>query len=505
MSEKSKIIDTDVTTEHDEDTGERHHQQFPYISIFSGIEAASRAFEPLGWYPVAFSEYASFPSAVLEERYPSVPNLGDITSVDWSSYKGTVDLIVGGSPCQTFSLAGNRTGLAGASGLMWEYIRAVRDVRPDWFLWENVPGALSADHGDAYQQLLENMDSLGYGMAWRVLDSQFFGVAQRRSRLFLVGRRISTMPPVDGSQDDSSTRAANTAARVLFESTADLDCHESIIGHRNAVAAFTDNTDNIIAATGSVITHDDTNECVTIGHMDSRSVDSKQSSTILTGAITSKTDTPIKWLSGGMITNGKYWMIRATEWPRNSRVAILSSVLEHDVDEKYNISEKRSRSIMSRAAKHGKKIPAPVLHVLEARAGVKSGVSPSSYDANDHQPSLTPWDYQSSEIHSSDSVYPTMSAGAGKDGFVLVYTGDKTGIDINDDIDNIDDWTIRLLTPVECERLMGFPDGWTDVTYHEKPAKNDPRYTALGNSMVVNVMAWIGEGIRDAETAPDNR
>ena len=156
-----------------------------YISLFSGIEAATVAWEPLGWEPVCFAEFDEFPSAVLSERYPEVPNVGDVNKVD---------LVVGGSPCQSFSTAGKREGLQGESGLMFEYIRAVREVRPQWFLWENVPGALSSEDGEAFRQLLSEMDKLGYGLAWRILDAQFFGVAQRRRRLFLVGR-LGACPP----------------------------------------------------------------------------------------------------------------------------------------------------------------------------------------------------------------------------------------------------------------------------------------------------------------------
>lgn len=162
-----------------------------YISLFSGIEAASCAWEPLGWEPVAFSEIEPFPCAVLAERFPNVPNLGDITEIDWKEVLeryGEVDLIVGGSPCQSFSVAGKREGLSGESRLMFEYIRAVQEVRPRWFVWENVPGALTSEGGGAFGQLLREMDGLGYGVAWRVLDSRFFGVPQRRRRVFAVGR-----------------------------------------------------------------------------------------------------------------------------------------------------------------------------------------------------------------------------------------------------------------------------------------------------------------------------
>lgn len=166
-----------------------------YVSLFSGVEAASVAWEPLGWEAMAFSEIEPFPCQVLKERFPNVPNLGDVTKVDWNEFAataGTPDLVVGGSPCQSFSIAGGRDSLDGESRLMFEFVRAVDELRPRWLLWENVPGALSAkglegEKGGAFQCLLRELAKLGYGLAWRVLDAQYFGVAQRRRRVFLVG------------------------------------------------------------------------------------------------------------------------------------------------------------------------------------------------------------------------------------------------------------------------------------------------------------------------------
>lgn len=159
-----------------------------YVSLFSGIEAASLAWEPLGWEAVAFAEIEPFPCKVLEKRFPGVPNLGDVSKVDWSPYAGAVDVVVGGSPCQAFSVAGKRKGLMDERGrLMLEYVRAVRDLGPRWLVWENVPGVLSQDGGRAFGTLLGALDDIGYSLAWRVLDAQFFGVAQRRRRVFLVG------------------------------------------------------------------------------------------------------------------------------------------------------------------------------------------------------------------------------------------------------------------------------------------------------------------------------
>ena len=163
--------------------------QLDYISLFSGIEAATVAWEPLGWIPVAFAEVEPFPSAVLAARWPDVPNLGDVTKIDWSKWNGKADLVIGGSPCQSFSIAGLRKGLADPRGnLMLEYLRACYEIDPEWVIWENVPGVLSADGRRAFQTFLEAVVELWPrgGVCWRVLDAQFFGVAQRRRRVFAV-------------------------------------------------------------------------------------------------------------------------------------------------------------------------------------------------------------------------------------------------------------------------------------------------------------------------------
>lgn len=121
-----------------------------YIILFSGIEAASAAWMPLGWEAAAFCEVDPFCGAVLAARFPAVPNLGDIRIVDWRHYHGKANIAIGGSPCQSFSVAGRREGLAGESGLMLEYIRAVRQILPRCLVWENVPGALSSEGGEAF-------------------------------------------------------------------------------------------------------------------------------------------------------------------------------------------------------------------------------------------------------------------------------------------------------------------------------------------------------------------
>ena len=159
-----------------------------YLSLCSGIEAASVAWGPLGWEPVAFSEIEKFPCKLLEYRFPKVPNIGDMTKIDGSKYRGAVDLIVGGTPCQGFCIGGKRGGLSDQrSGLALHFVRIVSECRPRWFVWENVTGAFSTNGGRDFGSFVRALDECGYHIAWRVLDAQFFGTPQRRHRFFLVG------------------------------------------------------------------------------------------------------------------------------------------------------------------------------------------------------------------------------------------------------------------------------------------------------------------------------
>ncbi len=159
-----------------------------YGSVCSGIEAASIAWnEPLGWKPAFFSEVDPFCCALLEWHWPKTPNLGDIANVE--GCHGPVDLLVGGTPCQDFSVNGRRAGMAGFRGsITGEYLRVVDALRPTWLVWENVAGVLDADKGIAFGSFLGTLADCGYAACWRVLDLVGFGIPQQRRRLFLVGR-----------------------------------------------------------------------------------------------------------------------------------------------------------------------------------------------------------------------------------------------------------------------------------------------------------------------------
>lgn len=165
-------------------------------SVCSGIEAATVAWSPLGWTPAFYSEIDPRPSKVLAHHYPETPNLGDFTKIGPKHAPEGVDLLAGGTPCQAFSVAGERRGLADPRGnLTLEFVRLARRLRPRWLFWENVPGVLSSDGGRAFGAFLGALGESGYGFAYRVFDAQHFGIPQRRRRVFVVGYLGDWRPP----------------------------------------------------------------------------------------------------------------------------------------------------------------------------------------------------------------------------------------------------------------------------------------------------------------------
>jgi len=157
-----------------------------YGSVCSGIEAVTVAWESLGFRPAWFAEIDPFCSALLAHHYPDVPNLGDFREIQADA--GPIDILVGGTPCPSFSIAGKRGGLDDPRGqLAIEFCRLAGRLRPRWIVFENVPGLLSSTGGQDFGAILGALAELGYGCAWRVLDAQFLGVPQRRRRVFVVG------------------------------------------------------------------------------------------------------------------------------------------------------------------------------------------------------------------------------------------------------------------------------------------------------------------------------
>lgn len=463
---------------------------FRYVSIFSGVEAASLAWEPLGWEPVAFSEIEPFPCAVLAERWPDVPNLGDITKINWKEeIDGAIDLVVGGSPCQSFSVAGKREGLKGASGLMFEYIRCVQELRPRWFLWENVPGALTSEDGGAFGQLLSEMDELGYGLAWRVLDAQFFGVAQRRRRLFLVGHLGAESPAevlfesdcLSGNPQSSrekrkelASRAGRSAACAGFKYSAAPRANTIGYAEEQANTLTADwHAPAVFPLQGNMIGRTDSagpagkgcgtpdNPAFTLNCVDRQGMAMSQYGTEIAGCLTARGDS-------------------SPCAERGQNIVCMTGTQAH-----CHISDEIAGCLTA----HMGKDDAPVVvgrsnlqtYVCETARSGSNGLGVGS----------NPIAMRDLNAHTTicRNVCPTLKCGG--DGAMVASETEGEPMEANTML-------VRRLTPLECERLQGFPDGHTLIGWKGKPAEecpDGPRYKAIGNSMAVPVMRWIGRRI----------
>lgn len=465
---------------------------FRYVSIFSGVEAATLAWEPLGWEPVAFSEIEPFPCAVLAERWPDVPNLGDITKIDWKEeIDGTIDLVVGGSPCQSFSVAGKREGLKGASGLMFEYIRCVQELRPRWFLWENVPGALTSEDGGAFGQLLSEMDELGYSLAWRVLDAQFFGVAQRRRRLFLVGHLGAESPAEVLFEPDCLSGSPQSSREKRKELARRAGRSAACAGFKYSAAPRA-NTLGYAEEQANTLTADWHAPAVLplrknmIGRADSagqQGMAMSQYGTEIAGCLTARGDS-------------------SPCADRGQNIVCMTGTQAH-----CHISDEIAGCLTA----HMGKDDAPVVvggpnlqtYVCETAHSGSNGLGVGAdgdpaFTLLANHPHMVASGSGSNPIAMGDrhahaaicrNVCPTLKCG-GDPAMVASEIGENSM--------GSDPMLVRRLTPLECERLQGFPDGHTLIAWKGKPAEecpDGPRYKVIGNSMAVPVMRWIGRRI----------
>lgn len=456
-------------------------EKIKYISVCSGIEAASVAWHDMGWEPVAFSEIEPFPSEVLKTRFPNTPNWGDMTKFNnWPD--ATINLLVGGTPCQSFSVAGLRQGLKDPRGnLMLTFLAIAERYKPKWIVWENVPGVLSSNGGKDFGSFLGALGELGYGWAYRVLDAQWFGVAQRRKRVFVVGCL--------GDQ--------RAAAEVLFES-------ESV--SRNPAPS----REKRQAAAGSV-------------------EDGVGSGKWWDGGETSAT---ITTRSGGQYMPDK----------DNFQAVIQPTIIDRaafnqGTNAQYEPRIEQDETMSSLVAKG----PHAVAHAFKIRGGSPTetgeyGGTPGkaagkgylgsdelaftlaatqdqqiafrkskrAQSENDHETWVD--DEVSNTLNSFDTGdVRTTHAVVAVDTFNQT-TNEHTSQTLGSSATDVNHYgavinppmAIRRLTPVECERLQGFPDNWTQIPWKKKPAEecpDGPRYKACGNSMAVPVMRWIGQRI----------
>jgi DNA (cytosine-5)-methyltransferase 1 len=374
-----------------------------YLSVCSGIEAATVAWHPLGWTACAFSEIEPFPSAVLAHHYPTVPNLGDMTRFKEWHLDQSPDLLVGGTPCQSFSVAGLRKGLDDPRGNLALTFLAIADrYRPRWIVWENVPGVLSSGRGRDFGAFLGALGALGYGWSYRVLDAQYFGLAQRRKRVFVVGYLGDW----------------RRAAAVLFE-------QPGVRGDPPSRGEAGERVTPILEA----------------GARTGRSTDD-----IRAGSGIGDPGDPMYTLQSGK---------QHAVWP-----AEVAPTLGTTWGDRHPGTQNQD----SIAQKGGHFVPS-VANPLTAR--MHKGINTTCDEGQ-------------------TMIAHTLRA----DGFDASEDGTGRGTPL----------AVRRLLPVECEKLQGFSPGHTDIIYRGKPAADGPRYKALGNSMAVPVVRWIGERIAMVET-----
>lgn len=413
-----------------------------YISVCSGIEAATCAWHPLGWTPVAFSEIEPFPCAVLAHHYPSVPNWGDMTKFqEWPD--AAVDLLVGGTPCQSFSVAGHRKGLADPRGnLMLTYLAIAARYRPRWLVWENVPGVLSSNGGRDFGSLLGGLAELGYGFAYRVLDAQFFGVPQRRRRVFVVGcagdwRRAAAVLFERHSLSGDPAPRRQTREDVALPVTTRVDRGGA---HREA------HGNNLIAPTLPARTRGG-------------------------GGLGTDFD-----YDGGLITYAPEVSLCLNAGGMGRIDSESESMIAHSLRaDGFDASEDGT----------GRGSPLVVAFDTTQITSVANRSSPKPGDAchplaaHAHAPAIA-FDARQSDV----LQYGDLSGPLDTDGHSV-----SVGVGVG----------VRRLMPVECARLQGFPDDYLEVPYRGKPAADGPKYKALGNSMAVPCMAYIGQRIAAVE------
>jgi DNA (cytosine-5)-methyltransferase 1 len=410
-----------------------------FLSVASGIEASSVAWMPLGWRAWAFSEIDKFPCALLAHHYSATPNFGDMTGYkDWPD--AAIDLLCGGTPCQSFSNAGLRAGLDDPRGqLMLTFGAIAARYRPRWLVWENVPGVLSSNSGRDFGTFLGLLGFLGYGFAYRILDAQYVrvdghgrAVPQRRNRVFVVGCLGDWRSAAAVLLERESLRGDSAPRRETGTGAACGTLAGTGTGSGWRVGADE-------AAAGQLVAHT----------LKAEGFDANEDGT--------GRGVPLIAAFGGNRTSG-----------------------ERDVAS--------ALSAHGGTGRHDFETETFIAHAFDARQsdviqyGDKAG--PLDTDGSLQAICLNPTQITSGENRSNPQPGgPCHTLAKGMHAPAIASRS-----------------AVRRLTPTECEALQGFPRGYTAVPYRGKPAADAPRYKALGNSWAVNCARWIGRRIALAES-----
>lgn len=536
-------------------------KQLRFLSVCSGIEAASVAWEQLGWKAAGFAEIEPFPAAVLKHRYPNVPNYGDLNGHEqWPLAAGDVDIIVGGPPCQAFSVAGLREGMADPRGnLSLVYFQLVSRLRPKWIVYENVPGLLSARGGQDFSSLLSALAECGYGFAYRMLDAANFGLAQRRKRIFIVGCRTGdwrhpTAVLFDGPSSFGNPKAGKKAGEGIASpagtgvgGASRIQLPFGTRGNPNVANCLETTSHDYSRADGfnMVVDHvprnDERSEALpytasSFGQYTPGVGTVRASGGDLGGGsetLLIKPEDKVKPIAFKVRGGGEYTGTKGGEVRPNERGG---TGMLHYEDKTFTVAATQDQFV----ATPSQPIPINTMAALRDQSAEQNRQTFGVGQPGDSMFTITKAHHHAVgvqqqllyENHPNDSrvtgphaIAPTVTTrfGTGGGNVPLGQGADPVtfqpgnlrrdaGADpstestttlkasMGDQMPHIaTPMAVRRLLPSECEALQGFPRDWTKIPWRGKPADlcpDGPRYKAIGNSMATNCMAWIGKRIQ---------
>lgn len=461
-----------------------------YLSLYSGIEAASVAWEPLGWTPLAFSEFDRAPSAVLAHRFPGVPNLGDVTAVDWEAWRaehGRPDVMIAGSPCQAFSVAGKRRSLEDARGNLALFTaELVRYLDPRVFIFENVPGVLSTTD-NAFGCFLGEIVGAGAPLtpagerwsnagvvsgperraAWRVLDAQYFGVAQRRRRIFVVASADDGPDPAQVLLEPEGVRRHHPPSREPREGAAGGApsgfAASSLGSYAESAGGGTPRANGGDLGGGSETLIADVAHTLRGEGFDASEDGTGRGTPLVIASWHANAERCIDYSPPITRQNDGPPIVMAPAFSKRPGQQIATRT----DDSSFALTTGEPPRVLAFNARQDPDISGEVTHPL---------------DTDGYTQAVAFAQNQLGEIRTSQ-VSGTLNTNGNATGRCAPLAA--VGM------------AVRRLTPIETERLQGFPDGWTEL-----PGKSadGPRYKMCGNSMAVPVIRWLGARIEAVDT-----
>jgi DNA (cytosine-5)-methyltransferase 1 len=485
-----------------------------YLSVCSGIEAATVAWHHMGWTPLAFSEIEKFPRAVLAHHYPTVPLHGDFTKLRDEEWIAAADVLVGGTPCQAFSVAGKRLSLADDRGNLSlefvrladaiDHLRRARGAKPGIVLWENVPGVLNVKDNafGCFLGALAGSDEpllpprgrwTNAGLvvgperrcAWRVLDAQYFGVAQRRRRVFVVASARDDIHPAEVLFEREGVRRHSPPRREAREKPAptisarptgggglgtdfDLDGGADTCDRKPSYCTHAQGVNTTCDEGQTMIAHS------LRGEGFDASEDGTGRGTPLVPVAFHPTQDPISSTDGSTHTLGC-----------GSKGGTATVAVAFDTTQ------------ITSAANRSNPKPGDPCHPLAAAAHppcIAFSAKDHGADAGDIAPTLRAMGHGASHANGGGQVAVAFQSKQSATAQAPSFDDVAPTLDVAKagGMATLTTRAVRRLTPRECERLQGFPDDYTRIS---EKAADGPRYKALGNSMAVPVMRWIGQRI----------